>query len=107
MCHNTIYGTKRPSVSVIYEPLLTKLTKLLIFSDISYSKGGYGRWTVRSNAQAGGSYVHASASERTAGAIDSIVWKNKEFINNFDHGRQLQVCDYTHNYPIIVTKEGP
>ena len=71
------------------------LIKLYIISDISYEKGGYGRWTVRSNAQVGGSYVYASASERTAGAIDSVVWKNKEFINNFDHGRQLQVCAFT------------
>ncbi|OFZ31386.1 MAG: hypothetical protein A2622_02020 [Bdellovibrionales bacterium RIFCSPHIGHO2_01_FULL_40_29] len=28
--------------------------------------------------------------DRFAGAIESIKWKNKEFINIFDHGRQLQ-----------------
>jgi hypothetical protein len=28
--------------------------------------------------------------DRFAGAIESIQWKNKEFINIFDHGRQLQ-----------------
>ncbi len=48
--------------------------------------GGYGRYTITNNA---GLYI--STSNRTAGAVDSLVWNNKEFINSHDHGRQLQV----------------
>ena len=54
--------------------------------------GGYGRWTIRSDEKVDCSYIYLSTSERMAGAIDSLVWKDKEFINNFDHGRQLQVA---------------
>ncbi len=31
-----------------------------------------------------------STSSRTAGSIDSLIWKNKQFINVTDHGRELQ-----------------
>ena len=33
-----------------------------------------------------------SASQRNAGAIDSLVWGNQELINSFDHGRELQIA---------------
>ena len=33
-----------------------------------------------------------SASERMAGAIDSVVWDNVEFVNSWDHGRQMQMA---------------
>jgi hypothetical protein len=36
------------------------------------------------------SMITVSTSERTAGAISSIQWHGKEFINNYDHGRQAQ-----------------
>ena len=39
-----------------------------------------------------GSPLFVSASTRTAGAIDSLVWANTEFINAFDHGRELQIA---------------
>jgi len=29
-------------------------------------------------------------SSRVAGTIDSLTWRNKEFINKYDHGRELQ-----------------
>ncbi len=35
---------------------------------------------------------YASASDRVAGAIDSIVWNNVEFVNQWDHGRELQLA---------------
>jgi hypothetical protein len=37
-----------------------------------------------------GAQVTVRASERTAGAIDSIRWKGVEFIDAYDHGRELQ-----------------
>ena len=60
-------------------------------SSICTVTGAYSRWTIRSNSRVDGYYVYVGTSERTAGAIDSLVWRDKEFINNYDHGRQLQV----------------
>ncbi|AWN41142.1 hypothetical protein [Methylobacterium durans] len=37
-----------------------------------------------------GSQIVLSASSRTAGAIDSLAWNGREFLNRFDHGRELQ-----------------
>jgi hypothetical protein len=39
-----------------------------------------------------GSTMTISTSSRTAGAIDSLVWRNKQFINATDHGRELQTA---------------
>ena len=53
--------------------------------------GGYGRYTVQNSA----SGIYLSTSDRTAGAVDSLAWNNKEFINSYDHGRQFQVSWFT------------
>ena len=51
------------------------------------------RWTVASAGACGNSSgIWMSASNRTAGAIDSIFWNGLEFVNSFDHGRLLQVA---------------
>jgi hypothetical protein len=51
------------------------------------------RWTVASTGAAGNSSgIWMSASNRTAGTIDSIYWNNYELVNSWDHGRQLQVA---------------
>ena len=56
-----------------------------------YIEGGSrGRWTIRSVSD---TYRFVSTSERCAGAIDSVTYKGKEFINSYDHGRQLQVLN--------------
>lgn len=36
--------------------------------------------------------ITVGAGARTAGAIDSLYWNGHEFINSYDHGRQLQVA---------------
>ena len=59
--------------------------------------GGHGRWTIRS-APVSGSPIYLSSSSRTAGAIDSLVWKDREFLNSYDHGRQLQMTIGVQNY---------
>ncbi|AGA25162.1 hypothetical protein [Singulisphaera acidiphila] len=41
-------------------------------------------------AQAGPSEIVITTTERLAGAIHSVRWNGKEFIDSFDHGRQLQ-----------------
>ena len=41
-------------------------------------------------AKAGGSEIVVITTERLAGAIHSLRWNGKEFIDSADHGRQLQ-----------------
>ncbi|HEX3871805.1 MAG TPA: hypothetical protein VHV77_15280 [Pirellulales bacterium] len=46
-------------------------------------------------AQAGPSEIVITTTDRLAGAIHSLTWKGKEFIDSFDHGRQLQsACSF-------------
>src|SRR5579872_3822919 len=40
--------------------------------------------------RAGASDIVITTTERLAGAIHSLTWNGKEFIDSFDHGRQLQ-----------------
>jgi hypothetical protein len=42
------------------------------------------------SGQVHGATLTIRTSARTAGAIDSITWRGKQFINAFDHGRELQ-----------------
>lgn len=48
--------------------------------------GAYGRYTIANDI------IAISASDRTAGAIDSLVWNGREFVNSWDHGRQIQLA---------------
>ena len=74
----------------------TRLTILLIaslFATISFAQDQStslvdGNSVVR--APLGDSEVVIKTTSRLAGAIDSLTWKGQEFINSFDHGRQLQ-----------------
>ncbi len=43
-------------------------------------------------APAGDSEIVIKTTSRTAGAIESLQWGGKEFINDSDHGRELQTC---------------
>ncbi len=47
-----------------------------------------GHSTIRGGA--GPSDIVITTTPRVAGAIDSLKWNGREFINSFDHGRQLQ-----------------
>lgn len=47
-----------------------------------------GEGTIR--ARAGGSEIVITTTARVAGAIHSLTWGGKEFIDSLDHGRQLQ-----------------
>ena len=45
--------------------------------------------------QAGGSEIVITTTARLAGAVHSLIWNGKEFINSLDHGRQLQsACSF-------------
>ena len=55
---------------------------------LGYVEGGFeGRWTISN-----GKDLFISASATMAGAVDSLVWNHKEFINAWDHGRELQMA---------------
>jgi hypothetical protein len=41
-------------------------------------------------APAGGSEIVITTTSRVAGAIDSLTWDGREFIDSHDHGRQMQ-----------------
>lgn len=42
-----------------------------------------------------GSELRIKTTGRVAGAIDSLTWKGKEFVDSFDHGRQIQsACSF-------------
>ena len=56
--------------------------------------GGQGRWTVRSD-QVGGSRVYLGTSERVAGAVDSLVWGDKEFLNRCSTWQGVLQCSMT------------
>jgi len=47
-----------------------------------------GNATIR--AKAGASEIVISTTNRVAGAIHSLIWNGKEFLDSSDHGRQLQ-----------------
>ncbi len=41
-------------------------------------------------ARAGSSDIVITTTKRVAGAIHSVTWNGKEFVDSFDHGRQVQ-----------------
>lgn len=41
-------------------------------------------------ARAGGSEIVITTTSRVAGAVHSLTWNGKEFIDSLDHGRQMQ-----------------
>ncbi|VDI76063.1 Hypothetical predicted protein [Mytilus galloprovincialis] len=51
-----------------------------------------GRWTALNHG------IYIGSSTRTGGAVDSLTWNNKEFINSWDHGRQMQMACNTNKY---------
>ncbi len=54
------------------------------------------------------SEIVITTTERLAGAIDSITWNGKEFINSADHGRQLQsATNFDFGSPMIPETFNP
>jgi hypothetical protein len=58
-----------------------------------------GNATIR--AAAGPSEIVITTTARVAGAIHSLTWNGREFIDSYDHGRQLQsACNLDNDTPI-------
>jgi hypothetical protein len=73
-----------------YAAIQHYLTKGLAKGYFGYFEGGdYGRYTISQMKPEG---IFVSASDRMAYAIDSVVWNSNEFINAWDHGRELQIA---------------
>jgi hypothetical protein len=54
-----------------------------------YTEGGaYGRYTARNDI------ISVSTTWRTAGAIDSVVFKNREFINSYGSRAPTAICAF-------------
>jgi hypothetical protein len=73
----------------------TILTCLLVICAVASSETAAERanWPSRHaviRSAAGGSEIVITTTPRVAGAIHSLTWNGQEFIDSFDHGRQLQ-----------------
>ena len=61
----------------------------------SFNAGAQTNGDSQIRANAGPSGIVITTTRRLAGAIDSLTWNGKEFINSTDHGRQLQsACSF-------------
>jgi len=63
----------------------------------AFAFGASGDAVIR--APAGRSEIVITTTARLAGAIDSLTWNGREFINSTDHGRQLQSASSFDNSP--------
>jgi hypothetical protein len=76
--------------------VLVSLTALIAV--VSASAAPVGEAQIR--ARAGKSEIVITTTSRLAGAIHSLTWNGKEFINSVDHGRQLQSACSFDNSPV-------
>lgn len=60
----------------------------MALTGLSEARNPSGQAVIR--GPAGCSEIVITTTERVAGAIDSLTWNGKEFIDSADHGRQLQ-----------------
>ena len=57
---------------------------------------------------AGVSEIAITTTDRLAGAIHSLTWNGKEFVDSFDHGRQIQSASNLDNgTPIFAETFNP
>lgn len=68
--------------------LIVLCGSLAVVLSLHAASASDGNATIR--AKAGPSDIVITATNRLAGAIHSLTWNNKEFIDSTDHGRQLQ-----------------
>lgn len=69
----------------------TFVSLFVAFVTVAYAASGFGpdgRASISGKFK--NSEIVASTSSRTAGAIDSLTWNGQQFINSYDHGRELQ-----------------
>ncbi|XP_033740947.1 uncharacterized protein LOC117327850 [Pecten maximus] len=97
--HSKQYVTRYPDLTNAFHAnynsvIAHYLTNGIHEHRLGYIDGGYdGRWTISN-----GKDLFISASKRMGGAIDSLVWNNKQMINMYDHGRELQMACNSDTY---------
>jgi hypothetical protein len=83
------------------ENLMRMITGLMLFVLVSPAfaqKPEFGDAVIRNKA--GISDITITTTKRLAGAIHSLTWGGKEFIDSLDHGRQLQsACSFDAGLP--------
>ena len=72
------------------EAVSTVIALSLCFAGVVHGQVN-GNVTINAPAPVFGQSLSVSTSSQFAGAVSSIKWGGKEFINNWDHGRQLQL----------------
>ncbi|MGC1466758.1 MAG: hypothetical protein WA792_13595 [Pseudolabrys sp.] len=77
-----------PSVRVRFGAAVGVLVALAVGASAATGFGPDGRATISGKFK--NSEIVVGVSARTAGAIDSLTWNGREFINAYDHGRELQ-----------------
>lgn len=83
------------TMSLIYSPLYSLRPSafsvvILLFTTQALGADGPVSGDSVIRAPAGGSEIMITTTSRCAGAIHSLTWNGKEFIDSADHGRQLQ-----------------
>lgn len=68
--------------------ILAAVAAVLCFPSAAKAEGVDGQSVIR--AKAGPSEIVITTTNRLAGAIHSLTWNGREFIDSADHGRQLQ-----------------
>ena len=76
--------------SVRYPVLVASLLAIVVSSGMPATAEDLPIGHVVIRAPAGGSEIVITTTPRLAGAIHSLTWMGKEFIDSQDHGRQLQ-----------------
>lgn len=78
--------------SRLYLPRVAALVSLFAaFVTVAFAASGFGpdgRASISGKFR--NSDIVVSTSSRTAGAIDSLTWNGQQFVNSYDHGRELQ-----------------
>ncbi len=73
--------------AILIKLLFALLCFICVFDPIRAAKlRNGGRTCIQTNG------IQVCTSARCAGAIDYVAWNGKQFISDYDHGRELQIA---------------
>lgn len=77
-----------------YQSMLASFSQIFLLGSLLFLPWGLSAATPGATATISAPFASSTitirANQRFGGAIDSLIWRGKEFINSFDHGRLLQ-----------------
>lgn len=101
-----LFSPKNPHLLMKYHLLVFLMLPYLNAVALPDAATPDGNATIK--GPAGSSEIVIKTTPRLAGAIDSLTWNGKEFINSFDHGRQLQsASNLNAGTPILAETYNP